>query len=85
MKVQNMNEPIAGAAAGMAEPASTIAAKAAPPVAVVGAHVAGLTLPDLVQIATLAYLALMFAHQVWRWRKELRTGKLTPDSEDPLP
>lgn len=80
-----MNEPIAGAAASMAEPASAIAVKAAPPVAVVGAHAAGLTLPDVVQILTGIYVALMVIHKCWHMWKEWRTGKVMPVSEGELP
>lgn len=81
MKVQDMNEPLTS----VAEPVSAMAAKAAPPVAVVGAHAAGLTLPDVVQILTGIYVALMIAHKAWHWWREVRTGKLVPESEGELP
>lgn len=85
MKVQNMSEPIADAAASVTEPVSAMAAKAAPPVAVVGAHVAGITLPELVQAATLVYVSLMIIHKLWHMWKEWRTGKPMPVSEGELP
>lgn len=81
MKVQNMNEPLTG----VAEPVSAMAAKAAPPVAVVGAHVAGITVPEAIQIATLVYVVLMIIHKLWHMWKEWRTGKTMPESEGELP
>lgn len=85
MKAQDMNEPITGAAAGMAEPVTAIATKVGPPVAVVGAHAAGITLPELVQILTAIYVALMIVHKGWHMWKEWRTGTLQPESEGELP
>ena len=40
-------------------------AKASPPIAVVGAHMAGWSVPDIVQWVTLAYVALMVLHKLW--------------------
>ena len=48
-----------------AETANAMAAKAAPPLAVVGAQVAGWSVPDIVQWVTLAYVALMVLHKLW--------------------
>lgn len=76
-----MNEPLAS----VAESASAMAAKAAPPVAVVGAHAAGITVPEAIQIATLVYVVLMIVHKVWHMWKEWRTGKVMPESEGELP
>lgn len=81
MKVQDMNEPLTS----MAEPVSAMAAKAAPPVAVVGAHAAGISLPELVQAATLVYVSLMIVHKLWHMWVEWRTGKRAPESEGELP
>lgn len=49
--------------------------KVTPPVAVVAGNIAGLSLPELVQWATLLYLALMISHKVWRMYKEWKSGK----------
>lgn len=76
-----MNEPLAT----VAEPVSAMAAKAAPPVAVISAHAAGVTVPEAIQIATLVYLILMIAHKAWHWWRELRTGRVMPESEGELP
>lgn len=81
MKVQDMNEPLTS----VAEPVSAMAAKAAPPVAVVGAHAAGLTLPEVVQVLTGIYVGLMIVHKLWHMLKEWRTGKAMPESEGELP
>lgn len=43
-----------------------MAAKAAPPLAVVGANVAGWSVPDIVQYITLAYVVLMLLHKMWQ-------------------
>jgi disulfide bond formation protein DsbB len=50
------------------------AAKASPPVAYVGVRLVGVSLPDWVAIATLAYLLLQGAHLIWRWRRQARRG-----------
>jgi hypothetical protein len=76
-----MNEPLTG----VAEPASAMAAKVAPPIVVVGAHAAGITLPEAIQIATFIYLGLMIIHKLWHMWKELRTGKPMPESEGEIP
>jgi hypothetical protein len=43
-----------------------MAAKAAPPLAVVGANIAGWSVPDVVQYITLAYVSLMLLHKMWK-------------------
>lgn len=43
------------------------AAKAAPPVTVAGLTVAGVSLNDLVLIATLVYIALQASFLMYRW------------------
>lgn len=58
-----------------AETAVSAAAKLSPPMAVTAGNLAGMTLPDLVQYATLLYLALLIAHKAWRMYKEYKTGK----------
>lgn len=50
------------------------AAKAAPPVTVAGLTVAGVSLNDLVLIATLIYLALQASFLLYRWWL-LHTGR----------
>lgn len=45
------------------------AAPAAPPVTYVGMSVYGVSLPDIVSIATLIYLAIQVAYLVNKWRK----------------
>ena len=60
-------------------------AKAAPPVAVVSASAAGITLPELVQLATLVYVFLMIVHKCWHMWKEWKTGKLEPEIDGELP
>ena len=62
-----------------------MAAKVAPPAAVVGAHAAGITVPDAIQIATLVYVILMIIHKGWHMWKELKTGKRMPETEGELP
>jgi hypothetical protein len=47
-------------------------AKAAPPVAYVGVTLVGISLPDWVAIATLAYIGLQAAHLIWRWLRQAR-------------
>jgi hypothetical protein len=62
----------AASSASSSEPAAMLAAKVSPPIIVTGANLAGLSLPDLVQIATLVYIGVMTAHkiaQIWfEWR-----------------
>jgi hypothetical protein len=48
------------------------AGKAAPPVAYVGVTLVGISLPDWVAIATLAYIGLQAAHLVWRWLRQAK-------------
>lgn len=81
MKAQNMHEPLTS----VAEPVSAMAAKAMPPAVVVGAHAAGITVPEAIQIATLIYVILMIVHKCWHMWKEWRTGKVMPESEGELP
>lgn len=76
-----MNEPLTS----VTESVSAMAAKAAPPVVVVGAHAAGITVPEAIQIATLVYVILMIVHKCWHMWKEWRTGRVTPESEGELP
>lgn len=59
---------------------STLAAST-PPVAVATANLFGLSLPDIVQLATLVYLSLLILHKLAQMVKEWRTGKVadTPD------
>lgn len=68
-----------------AESASTMAAKAAPPVVVTGAQAVGITVPEAIQVLTLLYVALMVIHKAWHMWKELRTGKVMPESDGELP
>lgn len=58
-----------------AETAVSVAAKSSPPLAVAAGNFAGMSLPDLVQYATLLYLAMLIAHKGWRMYKEYKTGK----------
>lgn len=57
----------------------TMTAKAAPPLGVVGAHLAGMSIADWVQWATLIYVLMMIAHKGWHMWKEWRTGKAVGD------
>ncbi len=50
--------------------------KAAPPVTITAwAWMNGLTLTDVVALATLAYIALQAGYLAWRWWREFRKGK----------
>lgn len=62
-----------------------MAAKAAPPVAVASASAYGITLPELVQLATLIYVGLMIVHKCWHMWKEWKTGKPEPEIDGELP
>lgn len=55
-------------------------AKAAPPIGVAASNLYGISLPDLVQYATLVYLALLIGHKAWRWSKEWKSGKVNDES-----
>lgn len=57
-----------------AETAVGAAAKVTPPVTVVGADIAGVPVPEVVQWLTLVYLLLLIAHHVWKWWRESRSG-----------
>lgn len=47
--------------------------KAAPPVTVTAwAWMSGLTLNEIVALATLAYIALQIGYLVWKWIREIR-------------
>lgn len=48
-----------------AETGGAMVAKAAPPLAVVGANIAGWSVPEWVQLLTLIYVILMVAHKLW--------------------
>lgn len=63
------------------EPVSAMIAKASPPVAVVTAHLAQITIPEIINYATLLYLCLMISHKAWRMWREYRTGKVVPDGD----
>lgn len=54
----------------MREDVVVATAKASPPVA---AMLFGLTLNDLVALATLAYLGLQALYLVWKWLRERRS------------
>lgn len=57
--------------------------KAAPPVAVAGLTVAGVSVSDIVLIATLLYIVLQIGYLVHRWARLLMTGKpATKATED---
>lgn len=60
-----------------------MAAKVAPPVAVASVEFAGVTLPELVHIATLTYVVLMIIHKCWHMWKEWKTGKQEAEGELP--
>lgn len=46
--------------------------KAAPPVAVTVAWFQGLTLNELVALATLAYIGLQTLYLLWKWYREIK-------------
>lgn len=46
--------------------------KASPPVAVTVAWMNGLTMNELVAIATLAYIALQAGYLIWKWIREYK-------------
>ena len=50
--------------------------KAAPPVAVTSwAWMSGLTLTDLVALATLSYIGLQAIYLLWKWWREIKRGR----------
>lgn len=52
------------------------AVKAAPPAAVTfAASIGGLSLNNIIGIATLLYIALQCSYLVWKWRKEHKQAK----------
>jgi hypothetical protein len=46
---------------------SASAAKAAPPVAATGSIFLGMSLPDLVMLATLIYTCVISGHAIYKW------------------
>lgn len=50
--------------------------KASPPVTITAwAWMNGLTLNEVVALATLAYIVLQAGYLIWKWVKEIRRGK----------
>lgn len=50
----------------------TEAAKSAPPVAIsVASFVGGISLNNIIGVATLVYIVLQASHLVWRWRRDI--------------
>lgn len=50
--------------------------KAAPPVTVTAmATVGGLTINEILGLATLVYVGLQAAYLIWKWRKESKQGR----------
>lgn len=50
--------------------------KASPPIAITAvAWMQGLTLTDVVALATLAYIALQCGYLLWKWYREYKRGK----------
>lgn len=62
--------------------ASTLAAST-PPVAVATANLFGWSLPDLVQLTTLAYLGLLILHKIMRMVKEWRSDQANAVAHEP--
>lgn len=56
---------------GLAVQLVETARDAAPPVTVVGMNIYGVSLPDIVSVATLAYLSIQIGYVIYKWRKEL--------------
>lgn len=51
--------------------------KSSPPVAITAvAWMQGLTLTDVVALATLAYIVLQCGYLIWRWWREYKKGRL---------
>lgn len=50
-------------------------AKAAPPIVVATANLTGVTVPELVQYATLLYLVLLISHKVIQIVREWRAAR----------
>lgn len=51
----------------------TEAAKSAPPVAVsLASFVGGLSLNNIIGVATLFYIILQAAHLIWKWRRDIK-------------
>lgn len=58
------------------ETGTYMATKATPPIAVSVANTfSGMTLPEVVNWATLVYLLLLISHKGWAMHKEWKTGK----------
>ncbi|UJH95821.1 holin [Pantoea phage Nifs112] len=49
--------------------------KTSPGWGVAGMHVFGVSLPDLVSLATLTYVVILIAYKLWSWSKEWRKGR----------
>lgn len=51
----------------------TEAAKSAPPVAIsVASFVGGISLNNIIGVATLFYIILQAAHLIWKWRRDIK-------------
>jgi hypothetical protein len=48
------------------------AAEASPPVVYAALHIFGVSLPDWVALATLAYIILQAGHLLWRWHRQAK-------------
>jgi len=64
------------------ETVSDMAIKATPPVAVSGATIAGIEVPNLVQLATLVYLVVLITYKCWHWYREWRGYKINKADQD---
>lgn len=65
------------------ETAAIMTAKASPAIAVAAVNqLPTITLPDIVNWATLMYLGLMISHKLWRMYKEYRTGKVARHDDE---
>ena len=69
------------------ETGASIAGKVAsvPPLTAGAASIAGVALPDPVQVLTAIWLIVLIAHMIWKWRKEAeqyKKGAPVDGSED---
>lgn len=58
------------------ETAADITARAGPPAAVAAANAAGIDVPMLINLLTLAYLSVLLAHKLWTIFKDWREGRM---------
>jgi len=63
------------------ETISDMALKSSAPVTVSAATIAGIQVPDLVQMATLIYLVVLITYKTWHWYREYKGYKINQEDK----